>query len=75
MTRGNEQTSTVFYKGKSEDFIVFVEGETILNQWRKDRTVPLAQVVSGWKIFITHAYVAIVDYCRGKKADHHPSAI
>ncbi|KAE8147492.1 ribosome maturation protein [Aspergillus avenaceus] len=56
MPRANESTSKVFYKGNSEDFIVFVDGIQILNNWRKDRSIPLADVVNGWKIFVTHKH-------------------
>lgn len=54
MTRANEQTAKVFYKGSSEDFVVFVDDIEILNNWRKDRSIPLADVVNGFKIFVTH---------------------
>ena len=54
MTRGNETNSKVFYKGASEDFVVFVDDVATLNNWRHDRTIPLASVLNGWKIFVTH---------------------
>ncbi|GAD92954.1 conserved hypothetical protein [Paecilomyces variotii No. 5] len=58
MPRANEQQSRVFYKGKVDDFVIFVDDAQALNNWRKDRTIPLAQVVSGWKIFVTHRHGA-----------------
>jgi hypothetical protein len=57
MARGNDTASKVFYKGKSEDFVVFVDDLEILKKWRNDRSIPLADVVNGWKIFVTHRYV------------------
>ncbi|KAI9932670.1 hypothetical protein ASPWEDRAFT_195148 [Aspergillus wentii DTO 134E9] len=56
MTRGNATNSKVFYKGNSEDFIVFVDDPQILESWRKDRSIALAHVVNGWKIFVTHKH-------------------
>ncbi|EFQ97298.1 hypothetical protein MGYG_00339 [Nannizzia gypsea CBS 118893] len=58
MARGNVGVYKVFYKGETDDFVVFVDDVASVKQWRKDKTVPLAQVVSGWKIFITHRHGA-----------------
>lgn len=52
--RGNDQTSKVHYKGKGDDFIAFVESKKAVQDWKADKTVPLAQVVGGWKVFVTH---------------------
>lgn len=57
MPRANAPASKIFYKGKVDDFIVFVDDLTTLNNWRKDRSIPLADVINGWKIFVTHRYV------------------
>jgi hypothetical protein len=57
MPRGNDPVTKVFYRGKADDFVIFVEDVAAAQQWRHDRTVPLAQVVSGWKVFVTHKYV------------------
>lgn len=59
MARGNVGVYKVFYKGETDDFVVYVDDVASVKQWRKDKTVPLAQVVSGWKIFITHRYVVL----------------
>lgn len=56
MPRANSAVSKIFYKGQVDDFIVFVDDLTILNDWRKDRSIPLARVLNGWKIFVTHRY-------------------
>lgn len=55
MPRANETTSKIFYKGKSDDFVVFVDDFEILKKWKNDRSIPLADVLNGWKIFITHS--------------------
>ena len=52
--RGNAPQTKVHMKGKDEDFIVFVESKEAVQNWKKDKTIPLAQVVGGWKIFVTH---------------------
>ncbi|ODM22560.1 hypothetical protein SI65_00148 [Aspergillus cristatus] len=58
MTRGNEANSKVFYKGANDDFVVFVDDIASLKNWRNDRSIPLAQVVNGWKIFVSHRHGA-----------------
>lgn len=54
MPRGNTNVSKVHYKGTEEDFIVFVEDLDEYKKWKGDRSIPLAQVVDSFKIFITH---------------------
>lgn len=34
------------YKGKDEDFIVFVDSVPELNAWKKDRSIPLVRICS-----------------------------
>ncbi|KAK5171317.1 uncharacterized protein LTR77_004461 [Saxophila tyrrhenica] len=52
--RGNAQQTKVHYKGKQDDFVIFVESKEAVQSWKSDKSVPLAQVVDGYKIFITH---------------------
>lgn len=52
--RGNAPQTKVHYKGNDDDFIVFVDSAQAVQDWKKDKSVPLAQVVNGWKIFVTH---------------------
>lgn len=55
MPRGEGVQNKVHLKGKTNDFIVFVEGKKELDQWREDHgSIPLAQVVNGWKVFTSH---------------------
>jgi len=58
MARGNVAVHKVFYKGSNDDYVVYVEDAAAVRNWKKDRSVPLAQVVSGWKIFVTHRHGA-----------------
>jgi hypothetical protein len=52
--KGNDVQTKVHLKIKEEDFIIFVESADAVEQWKNDSSVPLAQVVNGWKIFNTH---------------------
>ncbi|EAS27635.1 RNA binding protein [Coccidioides immitis RS] len=54
MARGNIDVYKVFYKGDYDNFVVFVEDVTAVRNWKKDRSIPLAQVVNGFKIYVTH---------------------
>jgi hypothetical protein len=54
MPRGTGEQTRVVYQGNNEDFIVFIESTEQLQKWRKDPSIPLADVVNGFKIFITH---------------------
>lgn len=53
MTRGEGATTKVHYKGKEDDFIIFVESANAVKEWRNDKSVPMAQVVNGYKIFVS----------------------
>ena len=57
MARGEGQQTKCHYKGKDEDFVVFVEDAKSARDWKTDKTIPLAQVVGSFKIFVTHKYV------------------
>ncbi|EMC99165.1 hypothetical protein BAUCODRAFT_85329 [Baudoinia panamericana UAMH 10762] len=56
MPRGNDPQTKIHYKGKNEDFIIFADSAQAVKDWKADKSVPLAQVVSGWKVFITHKH-------------------
>ena len=55
--RGNAAQTKVHLKGKDEDFVIMVDSKEAVQNWKKDKSVPLSQVVSGWKVFVTHKYV------------------
>jgi hypothetical protein len=56
MTRGNAPQSKVHYRGKEDDFVIYIEDIESVQKWKGDRSIPLAQVVSGFKIYVTHKY-------------------
>jgi ribosome maturation protein Sdo1 len=58
MPRGNVEVTKVFFKGKTDDFIVFVESAEDLKKWKGDQSIPLAQVVNSFKIMLTHKHGA-----------------
>lgn len=56
MTKGEANITKVHYKGKEDDFIVFVENAEIVRKWKGDKTIPMVDVVNAFKIFVTHRY-------------------
>jgi hypothetical protein len=59
MPRGNAQIVEVIYTAKGgECFIVLVDSLEDYQAWKKDESIPLAQVVSGFKVFTAHKYVS-----------------
>ncbi|KAK4230516.1 ribosome maturation protein [Podospora fimiseda] len=54
MARGDVTHTKLHYKGANEDFIVMVDSVDDYQKWRTDKSVPLAQVVSSFKVFTTH---------------------
>ncbi|KAL8745656.1 MAG: hypothetical protein Q9190_002233 [Brigantiaea leucoxantha] len=68
MPRGNATQSKVHYQGKDEDFVIMVDDVEAVQNWKDDRSIPLAQVVSGFKIFVTHKHGAQNAYDGASKA-------
>jgi hypothetical protein len=58
--RGEVTRTKVVYKGAHENFIVFIDGVPEFRRWQGDKSVPLSQVVSSFKVFTTHGYVWIL---------------
>ncbi|KAF2017571.1 shwachman-Bodian-diamond syndrome protein [Aaosphaeria arxii CBS 175.79] len=54
MARGEGGQTKVHFKGNEDDFIILVDSAQAVKDWKADSSIPLAQVVSGWKIFVTH---------------------
>jgi hypothetical protein len=59
MARGEAAQVKVHYKGKEDDFVIFVDDAKSAKNWKTDRSIPLAQVVSSFKVFVTHKYVVV----------------
>jgi len=58
MARGEATQTKVHYKGKDEDFVVFLDSAEDYKKWLGDKSMPLAQVVSSFKTFFTHKHGA-----------------
>jgi len=54
MTRGEAQQIKCHYKGKDDDFLVFLDDVDTYKKWKQDKSVPLAHFISAFKIFVTH---------------------
>jgi hypothetical protein len=59
MTRGDVNHVKIHYKGNDEDFLVFLDSVDDYQRWLGDKSVPLAQVVSSFKVFTTHRYALL----------------
>jgi Shwachman-Bodian-Diamond syndrome (SBDS) protein len=58
MVRGESSQPKIHYKGEHEDFIIFIDDVKAAESWKTDKSIPLAQVVSSFKIFVTHKSVS-----------------
>ena len=54
ITQGNTKQSKVYYKVRAEDFVIFAADIITVQNWKQDHSIPLAQVMDGWKIFTSH---------------------
>lgn len=54
MTRGEATLAKVHYKGKEDDFIVFVDDIETYKKWQNDKSTPMAHFISTFKVFVTH---------------------
>ena len=59
----------IHYKGTKtdEDFIVFLDSEEDLKKWKADKSIPLAQVVGLFKVFVTHKHGAQGEFDEASK--------
>ncbi|EWC43459.1 hypothetical protein DRE_07569 [Drechslerella stenobrocha 248] len=51
--RGGDNVTKVYLKKGGEDFIVLIEDAATLTKWKSDSSIPLTQVVNGFKVFTT----------------------
>ncbi|KAM0437509.1 hypothetical protein ACHAPT_001873 [Fusarium lateritium] len=54
MARGETQQTKVYFKGSSEEFLIFIDDVEAYKKWQSDKSVPLAHFISSFKIFLTH---------------------
>jgi hypothetical protein len=65
MARGGNHMTRVHYKGRHDDYFVFLDSTDDYRRWLHDSSIPLAQVVRSFQVFCTHKYVtsaAFYDY-------------
>ncbi|KAF8457306.1 hypothetical protein BGX38DRAFT_1266054 [Terfezia claveryi] len=56
MTRGDKPATHVHYKGNHNDYVIFAESPEIVCRWKKDKSVPLTEVVDSFHIFTTYVH-------------------
>lgn len=54
MTRGGTTQAKIHFKGKSDDFLVFIDDLDTYKRWLGDKSVPLVDFVSTFSVFVTH---------------------
>ena len=69
MPRGEASIIKVHYKGKNDDFLVFVEDADEYKKWKNgDTSIALANFISAFKIFVTHKQGSQGTYDTASKA-------
>lgn len=53
MARGEAKQTRVYFKGKENEFVVFVDNLEAVEKWKAEQTTPLVQVVKVFTIFVT----------------------
>jgi hypothetical protein len=58
MTRGNTQEVKMHYKGPNtgDDYVVYIASAEAARDWKKDKTIPLVDVLDGFFVFVSHKY-------------------
>ncbi|BFZ53267.1 hypothetical protein PYCC9005_000290 [Savitreella phatthalungensis] len=46
--------SKAVYRGENETFVVIVDSEKAVSDWKKDSSIPLTQVVDAFYVFVAH---------------------
>ncbi|KAK3393021.1 ribosome maturation protein [Podospora didyma] len=68
MARGEATQVKVHFKGNDDDFVVFLDSTDDYKKWLDDKSIPLAQVVSSFQIFVTHKHGAQGPFDTASKA-------
>ncbi|KAH8603059.1 shwachman-Bodian-diamond syndrome protein [Bisporella sp. PMI_857] len=53
MVKGATKEIKVHYKGKDDDFLIYIEDAEKATAWKTDKTIPLVDVVNSFKVFTT----------------------
>jgi ribosome maturation protein Sdo1 len=54
MTRGESTQMRVHFKGKEDDFLVYIDDLSTYKNWKTDKSVAMAHFMSSFKVFVTH---------------------
>ncbi|KAI1466759.1 shwachman-Bodian-diamond syndrome protein [Daldinia caldariorum] len=54
MTKGEAVQVKVHYKGKEDDYVIFIDDYQTYKKWKSDKSTPMAHFISSFKIFVTH---------------------
>ncbi|KAF2202532.1 DUF1960-domain-containing protein [Delitschia confertaspora ATCC 74209] len=54
MTRGTVQETKMHYKGAQDDYIIYLNNPEAVQNWKKDKSIPLVDVVNAFQVFCTH---------------------
>jgi hypothetical protein len=56
MARGNTQEVKVHYKGPNtgDDYVIYITSAETLQNWKKDKTIGLVDVLDGFFVFVSH---------------------
>jgi len=55
---GDRKLTKVFLSKNDQDFIIIIADSDTLSRWKKDKSVPLTQVVDSFQVFTTHKHGA-----------------
>lgn len=56
MTRASGSATRVHYEGSSCNFVIFGTSQEMVSKWKKDHSLPLAEVVDSYHVFTTYVY-------------------
>ncbi|KAJ9157956.1 hypothetical protein NKR23_g513 [Pleurostoma richardsiae] len=68
MARGGAEQIKLHFKGKSDDFLVFLDDVETYKKWLNDKSIPLTQFVSSFEVFVTHKQGAQGTFDQASKA-------
>ncbi|KAF3017466.1 hypothetical protein G7054_g4615 [Neopestalotiopsis clavispora] len=54
MVKGEASQVKVHYKGKEDDFLIFIDDVSDYKKWQGDKSIPMSHFISAFKIFVTH---------------------
>ncbi|KAK5936513.1 hypothetical protein PMZ80_011260 [Knufia obscura] len=56
MARGEAPQTRIYFKGKDDEFVIFVNNAEAAERWNSDKSTPLVRVVKTFQIFKTREH-------------------